>query len=437
MEVRLCQHRSMWVRGMAAALAAITLLAQTSSEGKQRVRQIRELAKSGPESIPKLEPSLGDGEWEVRVEAVKAIVEIGSRASLEPLVRAAADADPEIQIRAVEGLVNFYYPGYVKSGWSAALRRVGSSVQAKVSDAADNRVIPAYVEARPEVVKAIGSVARSSPNVTARLAAARAVGVLRGRAAVPDLVEACRSKDSALMIESMLALQKIGDLTAGPRVAFLVRDLEERVKVTALETVGLLQATEAIPEVRQALERAATPAERRAAIQALGLLGDAGGRNLFRSSLADRDEGTRAAAAEGLGRLGNREDLPVVQQAFDNERSMRPRLSLAFALVRLGQAGGDAASPLRYLLNTLNSRAWRNVAQGLLTEAARDPRALNQVHAAFPGLAKEEKLQAAGVLAASGNKESVPLLEAMSQDADLTVAEEGVRALRSLKARLP
>ena len=425
------------VRWAAAIFAAAALLAQTSSEGKQRVRQIKELARGGPDAIAKLEPFLADAEWEVRVETVKAMVEIGSRASLDPLVKATADSDAEIQIRAVEGLVNFYYPGYVKSGWSAALRRVGSSVQAKVTDSSDDRVIPAYVEARPEVVRAIGAIVRGAPNVTARLAAARAAGVLRGSAAVPDLLEACRSKDSALMIEAMLALQKIGDRAAGPRVAFLVRDLEERVKVTALETVGLLRATEATPEVRQALERAATPAERRAAILALAQLGDAGSRNLFRSSLTDRDDGVRAGAAEGLGRLGNREDLSLLRQGFDNERAMRARLSFAFALVALGAASADNLSPLRYLLNTLNSRSWRNVAQALLIEAARDAQVLTQLHAAFPGLTKEEKIGAAAVLAASGNKESLPLLEAMSQDSDLALSQEGVRALRSLKARLP
>lgn len=415
----------------------MALIAQTSTEGKQRVRQIKELARGGAEAIGKLEPFLNDTEWEVRLESVKAIVEIGSRASLDPLVKATADRDAEIQIRAVEGLANFYYPGYVKTGLSGGLRRVGSAVQARITGGADDRVIPVYVEVRPEVGKAIGGVVRNSPHAAARIAAARAAGVLRAREAVPDLVEACRSKDSALMVEAMLALQKIGDRSAGPRVAFLVRDLEERVKVTALETVGLLRATEAIPEVRQALERAATPGERRAAIQALAQLGDAGSHGLFRSSLADRDEGIRAAAAEGLGRLGNREDLPALKQGFDNERAMLPRLSFAYALVALGMTGAESLSPLRYLLNTLNSKAWRNVAQGLLIEAARDPRVLTEVHAAFPGLAKEEKLWAAGVLAASGNKNSIPVLEAMAQDPDLTVSQEGVRALRSLKARLP
>ena len=42
----------------------------------------------------------------------------------------------------------------------------------------------------------------------------------------------------------------------------------------------------------------------------------------------------------------------------------------------------------------------------------------------------------ARVLARSGGKDSVPYLEKLSHDGDDQVAEEGLRALRTLKARL-
>ena len=48
---------------------------------------------------------------DVRLEAVKAIVDIGTQRSLDPLIKACGDNDPEIQIRATDGLVNFYVPG--------------------------------------------------------------------------------------------------------------------------------------------------------------------------------------------------------------------------------------------------------------------------------------------------------------------------------------
>jgi len=49
---------------------------------------------------------------------------------------------------------------------------------------------------------------------------------------------------------------------------------------------------------------------------------------------------------------------------------------------------------------------------------------------------RDEKIYLARVLAASGDQSSVPYLDKISRDSDQQVAQEGLRALRSLKARL-
>src|SRR5262252_2484637 len=85
-----------------------------------RPKDVRELGKGGQGAIPRLQELLKSPETEIRLEAVKQIVEIGSQHSLDPLVMATRDNDPEIQIRATDGLVNFYLPGYVKHGLGAS-----------------------------------------------------------------------------------------------------------------------------------------------------------------------------------------------------------------------------------------------------------------------------------------------------------------------------
>ena len=57
--------------------------------------------------------------------------------------------------------------------------------------------------------------------------------------------------------------------------------------------------------------------------------------------------------------------------------------------------------------------------------------------AAVPKGTRDEKTMLAQILARSGDKDSLPVLEALAQDSDPDVAQEGVRALRSLRARLP
>ena len=97
---------------------------------KDRVRAARDLRNQGSSAIPQLQNMLSDPDSRVRVEAVKSIVEIGTQLSIDPLVAATRDNDAEVQIRATDGLVNFYLPGYVSGGLSASLRRVGEAISA-------------------------------------------------------------------------------------------------------------------------------------------------------------------------------------------------------------------------------------------------------------------------------------------------------------------
>ena len=84
-------------------------------------------------------------------------------------------------------------------------------------------------------------------------------------------------------------------------MTFLLRDLDEKIQIQALETTGLLRNKDAAPDVRDALEHARTVKVRRAALEALAMIADPADRTVFLHNLNDRDDGLRAAAAEGLG----------------------------------------------------------------------------------------------------------------------------------------
>ena len=78
-----------------------------------------------------------------------------------------------MQIRATDGLVNFYLPGYVKHGLSASLQRVGTSIKGQFTDTND-QVIDPYIKVRPDVIAALGQAgARRQPHGLARQRRAR------------------------------------------------------------------------------------------------------------------------------------------------------------------------------------------------------------------------------------------------------------------------
>ena len=416
------------------ALAA-PIHAQQQVDTKQRAKAARDLAKAGEDGALRLMPYVTDPDFSVRLEAVKALDQIGGPKTVDPLVRAAHDNDPEIQIRATDGLVNAYLPGYIKSGISGTLQRVGNSVRAKFSDTND-QIIDAFVEVRPEVIEALGRLATGGASLESRANACRALGILRGRAAVPQLLDALHSKDDQVMYEGLIALQKILDPSAGPGITFLLRDLNSKIQVAAIETAGLLRTSEAAPGLRDALEHARDAKIKRAALSSLGMVGDPADHALFLKNLSDSDEAIRAAAAEGLGRLKNPEDRPMIEKSFMEERRMNPRLSLAFAAVSMGNLDASEFSALRYLVNTLNLKSYQKVAAAFLTELARDRQARQAVYPLLTGATKDEKIQLAAVLAASGDADSVPFLQKLQMDPDPDVAKEGIRNLRALRARL-
>jgi HEAT repeat protein len=418
-------------RAAFVSVAAISILAAQDL----RPKDIREIAKAGSNAIPKLQDLLKSPNLDVRIEVVRQITEIGTARSLDPLILATQDNDPEVQIRATDGLVNFYLPGYAKTGFAASLSRVGTSIKGKFTDTND-QVIDSFITVRPDVIGALGKLARSGGNLEARANAARAVGILRGREAVPDLLEAVRSKDTNLMYESLIAIQKIRDESAATQISFLLRDLNPKVQVAAIETVGLLRNKEALPDLVDAMNRTRDARVRRAALTSIAMLPADSSRQLYARYLQDKDDKMRAAAAEGYGRLRNPDDRPLLEKAWQEEGKTPVRLALAFALVTLGETQLSEFSPFQYLINTLNQASYRDVAFAYLVEAARDDQVRRALYPSLESGTRDEKISIARVLARSGDKDSIPRLEKLSSDTDAEVAQEGMRALRNLQARI-
>jgi HEAT repeat protein len=418
---------------MLRILSAIFLA--TALSFAQTPKDVRAVAKQGASAIPTVAQYLNSQAVDTRIETIKQLIALGGKDTIDPLIRGTHDADPEVQIRATDGLVNYYMPGYVKQGPGSTVVRAGAALKARFSDT-NEQVIDAFVMVRPEVITALGQLARGGASMDSRANACRALGILRGQAAVPDLVEALRNKDNRVMYESLIAMQKIRDPEAGPRVVYLLRDLDDKVQSTAIETAGVLRAKEALPALRNIVSNPRNKNAERSALAAIALMPDSGDRALLSGFLNAKEDKLRSFAAEGLGRIGDPADKPALEKAWKEEEKMLPRLAAAFALTLGGNRDLSEAAPLRYLINSLNLSAYREVASAYLIEAARQNDIRNDLYKPLAEGTRDEKMQLSLILAASGDGASVPYLEKTSRDADKEVAQEGLRALRSLRARL-
>ncbi len=405
----------------------------------QSPKDVRAVAKQGPTAIPTVAGYLNSANADTRIEAVKQLIALGGKDTIDPLIRATHDADPEVQFRATDGLVNFYLPGYVRQGMASTVIRVGESVKAKFSDKND-QVIDAYVIVRPEVITALGQLARGGSAMDTRANACRAIGILRGRAALPDLIDALRTKNNQVMYEALAAMEKIGDPSAGPKITYLLRDFDDRVQATAIEASGVLRNTEALPILRGIVANPRNIKSERSALAAIAMMPQPQDRDVFLRELGSKDEKLRVSAAEGLARIGNPADEPALAKLWQDEDKMAPRLAAAFALTEAKAAEGKTdlteESPLRYLIDTLNSASYHDVAYSYLVEAARRKPVLEALYTALGDASADEKIYIARVLMVSGDKSSIPWLDKISRDNQSDVSKEGLRALRSLRARL-
>src|SRR6201999_1265168 len=104
----------------------------------------------GQQAIPTVAQYLNSTSVDTRIEAIKQLIALSGKETIDPLIRGTRDVDPEVQIRATDGLVNYYLPGYVKQGLGSSLVRAGASIRAKFSDTND-QTIDAFVTVRPDV----------------------------------------------------------------------------------------------------------------------------------------------------------------------------------------------------------------------------------------------------------------------------------------------
>ena len=421
------------------ALVWQPLLAQDASgqTRKEKISSIRDWGKRDSQAIPLIAKYLKDPDTDVREEAVKAIIKIGTQYSLDPLIEATHDNDASIQSQAVDGLVNFYLPGYVTTGGlSHTFTRVGRRIKSALSSRNDQTVDPGVL-VRSDVIEAIGGVITGGAGFEARADAARAAGVLRGRAALPALEKALKSKNSDLIFESLVALQKIGDTSAGPSVAFLANDFDERVQTTALETLGVLHVTTAAPQIRQVIGRPRNDKVRRAALGALAMLGLPADKSIFEEYANSKDSDLRIAALEGIGRIRDPQDFPALEKAFNDEKNLKPRLAAAFALVSEGKLDTSEFSPLRYLVNGLGLSKGNSASQAYLQELCRRQDVRQAVVKLIPDATKAEKLGLIAALAPNAGKETTAALEQLTKDPDAEVSISAARSLRTGKARQP
>lgn len=421
-----------FVRPLSAALL-LCLTAGAQDHPKDKIKKLEALAKQGENSVPSIAAYQRDADIGVRLAAAEALIQAGGIASVDALRISCEDGSAEIQRLSVAGIVNFYKPGYVRQGVKAKIGAVGD----KIMRSNQEPTVDAFVTVRPEDIAAVRKVLLNGNGREAKLEAAQALGTLRARVALPDLYPLLKSKDDAMMLAAMRAIETSGDKAAATETVFLVRDLNDKIQSHAIAINGIYRNEAALPDLAEVFSRGRSAKSRAAALEAIAMIGSPESKGLFVQNLDSREPALRGLAAEGLGRIGAKDQAAKLKALYQDEGSGRARLGQAFALVLLGNRESAEFSPLTYLFNALNSSAWRDFAGAYLRELSRDEEIRKGLRERVASATKAEKIELARILAAEGNREDRAALDAIGHDRDPEVAQEGIKATRLLNARLP
>jgi HEAT repeat protein len=414
----------------------VCCLTAAADTQKQTIQSIRDLGKGDEKSLPALSKYLSDPDRDIRNEAVKAIIKIDTMRSIDPLLTAIRDNDPEIQYRAIDGLVNAYVPGYVtRSNVTGYLTKGVRQVKSFFTERNDTVVDP-DVKVRPDIAPALSEKITGGNGMDVRSDAALAAGILRASGTVPALEQGLRSKDTDVIFESLIALQKIKDPAAGPSVDFLAHDLDDRVQTTALETLGILKSLTSADDIRSAFKNARNAKVQRAALEALAMLGLSADRPLFQQNLESTDAELRASALEGLGRIREPDDYPKLQAAFNQgDTDWRVHEAAAFAMVMEGDNNPEELGPLQFLVEGFSLRQRANVSAAYLSEVAQKPETRAALGKILPEALKDRKIGILNVLSSIGTPDSIQIIQGYTADKDRDVAFAAMRAARIAQTR--
>jgi HEAT repeat protein len=401
-----------------------------SPKAAKRAKAARALGKAQDASaIPALAEAVADPSAKVRREVVLALAQIHQPETLDALIKASQDMNEEISVLAVQSLVGYYtgtvpspgVAGLVKKTWQRAKRHFNP----------DNARIDPGVAVEAKVITALDATLKSTRSNRASREAAKGLGTLAARAAVPDLTKAAHASDKTLSLEALNALSKIKDRSAGAQLIDLLDSPDEEIKQQASVTIGILRTSQAVPKLQSIYENDSDQKSKEKAMEGLAYLGAPVSVPLFSKALWSDERAIRAAAAEGLARAADPKVLPELEKAVMAERDAEAKLAIEFAMTALGKL-----DYLSDLVNELSSKTRGDVAQPYLIELARTPGFLAKLYPYLQSPNAGVRKRLCTVLMFSGDQTSLDQLDRLSHDPNGAVAAEALRAKRSIRARL-
>jgi len=403
-------------------------------DAKRRKDAVKKLGNSGnPVAVPALVAAAGDTDPDVKREILIALDKMADIRALPAFVQLSADADRNIRDRSLNGILRLYLPR--EGGIGITLGRVASFLNPWSDEWADI-VIEPYTQVDPTAIAALTNRLQDDDQ-NLRMKAVRALGILRGKGAIPSLVQVVQQdRSNAMRFESIRSIRKIGDRSVAPDLMNLIAYNDDKVRNEAIYTIGRFRHRAAVPEMtRQYQEQVDLPKRlidqefRRVLLEALAYIADPGSKGLFISERMNPKDSIRLHAVEGLARIGDTAIVTDISRQWLREENDTIKTALAYALYRM-----ERKEYLDELVAALSKGRTKAAATQYLVEFTPDELPALYQQANNNDVSIREGL--AEVLGLIGDDSAMPVLEKLSEDDRGNITHLATEAIRRISDRM-
>lgn len=283
------------------------------------------------EAVPVALDALGDGTEQVRAAATALLGELGGRELASVIQARCTDQEPLVRAAAARALGLIGATGAERE-FGRLLRDPDPRVRAA---AAEGTAHAGWKGAAASLLELL-----TDSHEPVRIAAARALGELAEASAVAPLIQAYRNAGPEFADAITGAVARIDREALGEVIDILLERDDAPSRARLVRTLGGLRAPQPI-RLLESLFRDRAPEVRTAAAEVLSRFPAEMTPALLLQGLADPDEAVRAAAVDGLVRLGHEAAAARVLLLLREDPSplVRERAALATGLFR--PAGGE------------------------------------------------------------------------------------------------
>jgi HEAT repeat protein len=350
--------------------------------------------------------------------------------AISPIAPLVNDSEDEIQLEAIATELSFYLvdpvDGRKRVAFIVETRRGGKAEAA--FDAGPLAVWP-----RPVPAELVSHLLRAidDQNPRVRHDAIYALGTI-ARPPVSDettqqLIRALDHYDPAIRAAAARVVGRLRVAGAGQALIKAVNDSQQPVRFAAMRALGEIGEATAIQALTQQLDHYRKGEGAWSALDGLARIGHPSSVPLFTARLSDRDPWIRRAAAEGLGRAGDRAAIASLEAAAGTDSSEMARAAMNFALQKLGR------NYVPRLVESLDSDKLVDQVGGYLIELGAPIADALVPHLKDPDPSIRGNV--ATVLGAVAGDAHVAALQALASDRDRDVVRAAGRAVERIKMR--